>query len=585
MNKFKRIVMSGHTQRKEYLQKLYADKQIYISSVRSSMQPVEDEKIFDYKGFKFSFEGTGYRTVERMIIYIFVPQELIFLYDNDGESENTCTTAYEDYILRMISKPVNELSEQYNNDKKSSREKPFFSIQSVNSVVHRRNGCIYIREKKSFRIRIHFTAPLINAANLNGKSAFKAVKNIMELIYDKLSAIDKSELYAHISLYNNQMKIRRYLKENNLLAFIGNGSILPRQGETDAPMKNAIPFVSPAGQQSHIELSPCNILSGMVIKKGITVITGGGYSGKSTLLDSLEMGIYNHIQGDGREYVITDESACKIYAEDGRFINDTDISPFFTHIPGKESVHHFSTHRASGSVSQAAGIIEAIYGNCKLLMIDEDTSAANLMIRDSYMHKLVEKEPIIPFTDRISELKKMGVSTVLVIGGSGEYLRYADTVILMEDYIARDRTEYVIKNIKPLLEDNTTINLKTYTDYCWMKERKTDFETADNDFFYTECVQIENARYIKINNYVADITKITAIISDEQINSLTYLLERLLSTGGKNTDLSALCVELTEALFDKSRDTILSNSHKYELWLENIRPVDLLMAVCRLRKV
>lgn len=582
MNKFKRLILSGHTQRKEYLQKLYTDRQVYISSISSSMQPVEEEKIFSFNGLTFRFEGTGYRTIEKMIIHVFVPKELICCENDSGLFKNV--TAYEDFILRRLSDNINELSANYRNDKKSSREKPEFSAQSVNSIIQRRNGCIYIPEQKAFRIRIHFTAPLINAVNLNGKSTFKAVRAIIELIYERLASIDKLKLQAHINLYNNQLHIRKYLKENNLMAFIGNGSILPRDGEADAPMKNAIPFISPSRLQVEIKLSSGNIISGMGIGKGITVITGGGYSGKSTLLDAIEMGIYNHILGDGREYVIADESACKIYAEDGRYINNTDISPFFESIPGCDSVHCFNTPKASGSVSQAANIIDAIYGKCRLLMIDEDTSATNFMIRDAHMQKLVKKEPIIPFTLRISELKNMGISTLLVIGGSGEYLRYADTVILMEDYIAKDMTEYVERNIKPLFDDGSLNYYQTYTDYCWTRERRAEFEASHNDFFYAECVRIENARYIKINNFVADITKITAIISDEQINSLTYLLERLLAKGDNITELYVLCNELALGLFTQSRDTILSGSHKYELWLEDIRTVDLLMAVFRMRK-
>lgn len=584
MNKFKKLIISGHTQRKEYLQKLYTDRQVYISSISSSMQPVEDEKIFNYNELSFSFQGTGLRTVEKMIIYVFVPQQLIILENMDNLQENTYLIPYEDFILRNISSHINELSAEYKNDKKSSREKPEFSAQEVNSIIQKRNGCIYIEEKKAFRIKIHFSAPLINEVNLNGKSAFRAVRAIIELIYERLKAIDTLKLQAHICLYKNQMTIRKYLKENNLTAFVGNGSIFPRDGESDAPMKNAIPFISPAPLQVKIKLSPDNIITGMGIPRGITVITGGAYSGKSTLLNAIEAGIYNHVSGDGREYVIADESACKIYAEDGRYINNTDLSPFFTYIPGSESIHSFHTPKASGSVSQAANIIEAIYGECRLLMIDEDTSAANFMIRDSNMQRLVKKEPIIPFTSRITELKQMGISTLLVIGGSGEYLRYADTVILMEDYIAKDKTEFVERNIKPMFDIDSVNNLPAYTDYCWIKKKSSEFKTPYNDFFFTECVQIENARYIKINDYTADITKITAIISDGQINSLTYLLERLLAKDDKTTELSVICKELVKNLFAGSIDTILSNSHKYELWLEDVRPVDLLMAVFRMRE-
>lgn len=577
MNKFKHIVLGGHTQRKEYLHKLYTDRQVYISSMSSSSQPIEEEKIFGYRNITFDFEGTGYRTMERMVMFVYIPADM---FANTGDISMNAT-AYEDYILRTLSVPVNELCQEYKNDHKSSREKPDFSLQSVNSVVQRRNGCIYMADRNAFRIRIHYVAPLINATYLNGKSMCKSVKAIMDLICNKLETINQSNLARHIRLYAQQNEIRAYIKANDYVAFVGNNSILPRQGDTEEPMMNAIPFLSPAEQEITIKLSDGTTVSGMGLRKGITVITGGGYSGKSTLLDSLEAGIYNHISGDGREYVITDETATKIYAEDGRYIENTDISPFFSYMPGNVSVNDFSTERASGSVSQATGIIEAIYGGCKMLMIDEDTSATNFMIRDEHMRLLVEKEPIIPFTDRIVEIKKMGISTILVIGGSGEYLKYADSVILMEDYIAKDKTAYINERIKPILPDK-----KAETDIkpcVFMQEKSFVTEKNEAEFFYSECVKIENARYIKIDNYVSDITKITSVITDEQINSLTYLLEKIMSDKGTDTDLLARCKRVTADFLKKTQKTTLSFSHQYELWLEQVRVIDLIMVACRMR--
>lgn len=577
MNKFKHIVLGGHTQRKEYLHKLYTDRQVHISSMSSSSQPIEEEKIFGYRNITFDFEGTGYRTMERMVMFVYIPADM---FANTGDISMNAT-AYEDYILRTLSVPVNELCQEYKNDHKSNREKPDFSLQSVNSVVQRRNGCIYMADRNAFRIRIHYVAPLINATYLNGKSMCKSVKAIMDLICNKLETINQSNLARHIRLYAQQNEIRAYIKANDYVAFVGNNSILPRQGDTEEPMMNAIPFLSPAEQEITIKLSDGTTVSGMGLRKGITVITGGGYSGKSTLLDSLEAGIYNHISGDGREYVITDETATKIYAEDGRYIENTDISPFFSYMPGNVNVNDFSTERASGSVSQATGIIEAIYGGCKMLMIDEDTSATNFMIRDEHMRLLVEKEPIIPFTDRIVEIKKMGISTILVIGGSGEYLKYADSVILMEDYIAKDKTAYINERIKPILPDK-----KAETDIkpcVFMQEKSFVTEKNEAEFFYSECVKIENARYIKIDNYVSDITKITSVITDEQINSLTYLLEKIMSDKGTDTDLLARCKRVTADFLEKTQKTTLSFSHQYELWLEQVRVIDLIMVACRMR--
>ncbi len=575
MNNFKKIIMAGHTQRKEYLHHLYTDRQVYLSSISSSEQPIEDEKVFYYHDIYFKFEGTGYRTMEQIVLLVYVPEQLLGF----DHADTSCVLAYEDYLLRQISGQINSLSDEYKNDHKSSREQPDFSVQTVNARIIRRNGCLYIPEKEAFRIRVHFTVPLINGININGKSSFKAIREIMEAISSILDQLDMSQLHEHIRLYRHQTEVRAYLDAQNYIAFIRNGSILPRQGDTDSPMSDAVPFYSPESMQIDLPLTDGTILTGMAIRKGITVITGGGYSGKSTLLDALETGIYNHIAGDGREYVITCDSACKIYAEDGRYMENTNISPFFHNLPGGMDVNNFSTNHASGSVSQAACIIEAVYGGCRLLLIDEDTSATNFMIRDCYMQLLVENEPIIPFTDRVTELKERGISTILVIGGSSEYLKYADTVLLMENYTAKDKTEYVCSQLRPLLPASTP---DSGADKPQWTKHKAFLNEIKAEFYYSECVKIENARYIRIDDLVSDITKITAITSDGQINSLTYLLEGLLGDESGEAELIVKCNRLTAGLFDKSQNTILSNSHKYALWLEEVRALDLLMTVCRL---
>jgi predicted ABC-class ATPase len=182
----------------------------------------------------------------------------------------------------------------------------------------------------------------------------------------------------------------------------------------------------------------------MGVPEGVTLIVGGGFHGKSTLLHALEVGVYNHIPGDGRECVVTREDAVKIRAEDGRSVVNVDISPFIGDLPYGRSTSEFSTENASGSTSQAANIIEALEAGSKLLLIDEDTSATNFMIRDARMQRLVaaEKEPIRPLIDLAKPMhKNLGVSTVIVMGGSGDYLDIADTVIMMDSYHPKDVTE------------------------------------------------------------------------------------------------------------------------------------------------
>ena len=195
----------------------------------------------------------------------------------------------------------------------------------------------------------------------------------------------------------------------------------------------------------------------MGIPKGITLIVGCGYHGKSTLLNALELGVYNHIPGDGREYVITDDTAVKLRSEDGRFIKDVDISLFINDLPNKKDTHCFSTLDASGSTSQAAGIVESMEAGSHLFLLDEDTSATNFMVRDAFMQQVIqrEKEPITPFLERARDLyEKAGISTILVAGSSGAFFHIADTVIQMDNYVPKNITASVKKlcNQYPLPE-------------------------------------------------------------------------------------------------------------------------------------
>ena len=171
-------------------------------------------------------------------------------------------------------------------------------------------------------------------------------------------------------------------------------------------MKNGIHFVSPSSMEVTLNLPNHGPLKGMGIPKGITLIVGGGYHGKSTLLEALELGVYNHIAGDGREYVITESDAVKIRAEDGRSIKSADISLFINDLPNGKDTCCFYTEDASGSTSQAANVMEAIETGSRLLLIDEDTSATNFMIRDELMQRVVKRsqEPITPFIERVQWL-------------------------------------------------------------------------------------------------------------------------------------------------------------------------------------
>jgi len=257
------------------------------------------------------------------------------------------------------------------------------------------------------------------------------------------AGVDESAALRHVEAIEDAEHLRVRLAELGLGAFVADGAILPREsGASDRPLREgAVPFRSPDELRATVELPNRGEVSGMGIPEGVTLVAGGGFHGKSTLLSALSWGVYDHAPGDGRELVVARGDAVKIRAEDGRSVAGVDISGMIGALPGGRSTESFSTPNASGSTSQAANIAEALEIGTSLLLVDEDTSATNFMIRDERMRELVRKEPISPFIDLVRPLhRSLGVSTVVVVGGVGDYLDVADRVILMEDYEPADIT-------------------------------------------------------------------------------------------------------------------------------------------------
>lgn len=359
--------------------------------------------------------------------------------------------ALQDYLTRQFSSQF----EDYNFKAKGSGKSGLLSITRCGQEVLERSACQITGQAIIARFHVGFPAfgRTINAGELD-KILFDFLPRCVEnsFFYGRL---DGKKVEQAIFLSEDQQAVREYLKEHGLSAFVANGSILPRKsGVSDLPMKGSVPFSSPASMEQTITLPHKGPIRGMAIRQGITLIVGGGYHGKSTLLEALQMGVYNHIAGDGREYVITDDTALKLRAEDGRSIRQVDISLFIKDLPNKKDTGCFSTEDASGSTSQAAGVIEGIEAGARLFLIDEDTSATNFMVRDEFMQQVIsrEKEPITPFLERARDLyEKAGVSTILVAGSSGAFFYIADTILQMDCYRPIDITSQV----KGLCKDHT----------------------------------------------------------------------------------------------------------------------------------
>ncbi len=294
------------------------------------------------------------------------------------------------------------------------------------------------------RLRLGAGLPAARRRILGREAAELLTRRLPRALDRVFEALDAEALGRHVRCVEDQTALRGLLHGHGLVAFLADGSILPRRsGADDRPMREAVALEAPAELAVELRAPHAGALRGLGIRTGVTLVAGGGYHGKSTLLATLANGVYDHVPGDGRERCVTAARTVSIRAENGRSVRGVDLRAFIGALPLGRRTDRFDTDDASGSTSQAAAIVEALEAGAGALLIDEDTAATNFMIRDARMRRLVpdEKEPITPYLDRVRQLwEEKEVSSVLVVGGAGDYLEVADTVVHMDEYRPHDAT-------------------------------------------------------------------------------------------------------------------------------------------------
>ena len=414
-------------------------------------------------------------------------------------------------------------AERFSFQAKGSGQSGLIAVSRCGQEVLERTACRLDPKSGDVLMRFQVGFPAngrtVNAGEL-GKILFDFLPKCAEqaLFYQN---IDRERLRAAVDLAEDQHCVREQLPGLGLCAFVANGSVLPRaSGVSSKPMGDGVKFVSPKELEVTLDLPRGRRITGMGIRRGVTLIVGGGYHGKSTLLGALELGVYDHIAGDGREYVITDPSAVKIRAEDGRSIRKTDISLFISDLPNGKDTAAFETEDASGSTSQAANVIESIEAGTSLLLIDEDTSATNFMVRDELMQRVIRRdmEPITPFIERVRELyESYGVSTVLVAGSSGAYFHVADTVIQMDRYVPRDITALAKAEAGnfPIRVDPP----KPAAPLCFDRRPQPSPSFSGGDRTKIKTLPREG---VMVNKEVIDLRYVEQLVDSEQLTALGY---------------------------------------------------------------
>ena len=430
---------------------------------------------------------------------------------------------------------------------KGSGKSGLISVSKCGQEVLERTACEINPKNGDVKLRFEVGFPA-NGRTINARELEKIVFGFLpECVEQSLfyKNCDKKRVRSIIDLAEDQQYIRDELEKKDLIAFVANGAILPREsGVSDKPMKGAVRFQSPKEMEVTMKLPHKGEISGMGIRRGVTLIVGGGYHGKSTLLKALELGVYNHIQGDGREYVITKDDAMKIRAEDGRSIKKTDISMFINDLPNGKDTRGFYTEDASGSTSQAANVIESMEAGASVMLIDEDTSATNFMIRDELMQRVIHRdmEPITPFIDRILELyQEYGISTVIVAGSSGAYFHIADTIIQMDRYEPKEITKLAKETAKDFPAMSGMENPAEKPVFVRCPRQGRGFKPNDRIKMKTMGKEM-----VQINRENIDLRYVEQLADTEQVSALGY------------------CVRYAEKHLFQGKDTIQNVVDKLE---------------------
>ena len=416
------------------------------------------------------------------------------------------------------------------------------------------------------------------ASRIVGRDLVRELEEAMDLTGER-----GDRLVRHIATLEDHRALTAAVAVNGWVSFLADGSVLPRRsGVSDEPLTGGVALESPDSMAATVELPHAGTVRGTVVGAGVNVIVGGGYHGKSTLLSAIERGVYPHVPGDGRELVATVPDAVKVRAADGRAVTGVDLTPFISHLPAGRDTASFTTRNASGSTSQAASIIEAVEAGSTVLLLDEDTSATNLLIRDSRMRELVaaDREPITPLVDRITALfRQRGVSTVMVMGGSGDYLDVADRVLLMDAYHLRDVTEQARRVVadqpRPLtgLEDFAEPRQRV-PEPAPPRTRRGPVRT-----------RAHGTSTLILDREDIDISDVGGVTDPGQAEAIAYALRALLEQRFDGVSPLRECLDDLEALIDDEGLDALTDERERPAFLVRPRMVDVAAAVSRYRKL
>lgn len=460
-------------------------------------------------------QGDPFATPSRLRLRL--PHERLEI-PSDLRSNRVRRIGLADYLLEIFADATHSI------ESRGSGGSGRVLVDAGEAEVLERTGCLITEEHVELRFRVGLPA---RGRSILGHAAAALLTRDLVAAAMRLrwSELDGEEVRAQVDLVEDHAHLQAGLVARGLIAFVRNGSVLPRaSGVSSRPLEDAVPFRSPSSLETSLPTLHHGEVVGMGIPEGVTLLVGGGFHGKTTLLEAIQRGVYPHVAGDGREWVVTRARAAKVRSEDARSVVGVDLRPFISELPRGRSTARFSTPDASGSTSLAAAILEAIELDACALLLDEDTCATNLLVRDARMQRLVEQEPIVPLIERIRELHRgHGVSTILALGASGDYLEVADRVLRLTEYVTEDVTVRAQEVVAELSSDRTKTPALPDLSIAARRPLARSFDTHRGRKKRTRA---RGLRELTLGELTIDLVGVEQLVDESQVRAIGALLER-----------------------------------------------------------
>jgi predicted ABC-class ATPase len=556
-----------------------------MQRLRSILDRIDRRGYGAYKDLQGTYDlGSFSLFIDRVQRDPFAPPSLIRVRTKEnafdpGLFENPVRrVAFEDFLTRAVERAIRAAVRGNRGSGGSGR----VEVQHPSQVVVPRTSMVVLPEYVEARMAVGLPA---RGRTVDARAARAVLlEELPEVVRRSLvqGGADLDLARIHVETVEDAEYLRDLLPSLSLVAFVADGSILPREsGASDRPLREgAVPFEGPRELRVSVELPNRGEVSGMGVPEGVTLVAGGGFHGKSTLLSALAWGVYDHVAGDGREYVVARPDAVQIRAEDGRSVAGVDISAMIGELPGGRSTQNFSTPNASGSTSQAANIAEALEVGSSLFLVDEDTSATNFMIRDERMRVLVEKEPISPFIDLVRPLHRfLGVSTVVVVGGVGDYLDVADRVILMEDYEPSDASPHA----REVVEEFPPRAPVGVSEVRPPRARRVRASSIDLRRGRREMARARGLHTIELGRERVDLSYVEQLAETGQTEAIARVIGEF-AAAGESRSVNEVVQEALASVYEKGLDSLGSyRGHPGELSLP--RTQEVAAAINRIRSL